>query len=627
MLVAAVVLALMTQAGSRLDEAALRPSVNLVSNCSFEAVDEKGMPLAWELDGAAADFRMANRNARHGARCLIVASTASDAATPSARQTITIAPGVEYVLSGWLRVDQTDGKPIAAVLQFRDSQHQELASYRAEWTGEAGKWAPVEVRAKTPPAATEAVVIVPSMTGAAEVAVDAMSLRRVDGKTVQTEPIALSGLTVAYAQPDWIRLQWTSNAASHRLEWQPTKGKGPWQHADDVAEKTYSVVGLKPATQFCFRVTAAPPLFYDEAGKQIVPAKPSTAEIVASTSPAQPRVWAGFSLQSSAPLGALPPGTSYPAIECGGDRLYVAEIRDGAIYVSRIVPGTLAVEWTKVVVDREAGTWRGMTDLAWQEDKLWITWTARPASTPDGRQRQYVSVFDPATGERGKIVEIRPSHPGASTGPGGLAPREAQMWLTYLQSWTENGAERSQIAMASLDADGDPGEPVVCDNCPSPRPDGPCLANFDGDLELLYSDRAGLGERVGWEPLRWERFNGESYSGARTIGGSGRCRYPKALSLGRVTLAAYMANARWLDYGERFYDVVLVKLGPGAGDIDTISYADDMKYNANPDLTMYKGTIYVVFTKLEHAPEGGPAPKSYGTYLGKIEQELEAGGG
>ncbi len=627
MLVTAIVLALITQGGPRLDEAALRPDVNLISNCSFEAVDEAGMPLGWELSGAAADFRMANRDARHGGRCLIVASAGSGTPRPSARQRVAIAPGVEYVLSAWLRVDQTDGTSIAVVLQFRDSQHQELAAYRAEGLGDTGKWAAVEVRAKAPPAATEAVVAAPDVTGAAEVAVDAISLRRADGKGVPREPLSLHGLAVAYAQPDWIRLQWTSNAASHRIEWQPTKGRGPLQHANEVAEQTYSVVGLKPATQYRFRVVAVPPPFYDEAGKQVVPTKPSAAEIVASTTPSQPRVWAGFRLQPSTPLGALPPGTSYPSIECGGDRLYVAEMRDGAIHVSRIVPGTLAVEWTKVVVDREAGTWRGMTDLAWQEGKLWITWTARPASTPDGRQRQYVSVFDPSTGERGKIVEIRPSRVGASTGPGGLAPREAQMWLAYLQSWTENGAERSEIAVAALDADGDPGEPVVCDKCPSPRPDGPCLAAFGGDLVMLYSDRAGLGERTGWEPLMWVRFNGESFYGARTIGGSGRCRYPKALSLGRVTLAAYMANARWTDYGERFYDVVLVKLGPGAGDIDTLNYAEDMKYNANPDLAIYKGTIYVVFSKLEHAPEGGPAPKIYGTYIGKIEQELEAGGG
>jgi hypothetical protein len=125
----------------------------------------------------------------------------------------------------------------------------------------------------------------------------------------------------------------------------------------------------------------------------------------------------------------------------------------------------------------------------------------------------------------------------------------------------------------------------------------------------------------------WERFNGENFSGPRTLGGSGRCRYPKALSLGRVTLAVYMANARWTDYGERFYDVALMKLGPGAGDIDTLNYADDMKYNTNPDLTICKGTIYVVFTKLEHAPDDGQAPKSYGTYIGKIEQELEPSGG
>jgi hypothetical protein len=623
----AILLALMTQASPRLDEAALRSAVNLVSNCSFEAVDAAGMPIGWELNGAAADFRMANRNARHGSHSLLVVSTGSDAPAPFARQSMAITPGVEYVLTAWLRVDHTDGKPIAVVLRFLDGQNQDLATSRGEMLGGAGKWASVEVRAKAPAAATQAVVLVPSLTGAAEVAVDAISLRRADGKTIQREALSLSGLAVAYTQPDWIRVQWTSNARSHHVEWQPTKGKVPQQHADDVAEQTYSIVGLKPETQYRFRVVAAPSIFYDEAGKQVVPSKPSAAEIVASTTADEPRVWAGYRLQSSAPLGALPPGTSYPAIEGGGDRLYVAEIRDGAIYVSRIVPGKLAVEWTKVVVDREAGTWRGMTDLAWQEDKLWITWTARPTSGPDARQRQYVSVFDPATGERGKIVEIRPSRPAATTGPGGLAPREAQMWLTYLQSWTENGAERSEIAMAPLDADGDPGEPVHCDNCPSLRPDGPCVASFDGDLELLYTDRGGLGQRAGWEPLMWERFNGESFSGPRTLGGSGRCRYPKALSLGRVTLAVYMANARWTDFGERFYDVAVMKLGPGAGDIDTLNYADDMKYNANPDLTICKGTIYVVFTKLEHAPDDGQAPKSYGTYIGKIEQELEPSGG
>jgi hypothetical protein len=627
MLATLTVLALLAQGGPRVDEAALKPGVNLLSNCSFEAVDAAGLPLAWELVGAPADFRMANRGAGHGGRCLTVYAAAGQTPLPSARQTVAVEPGVEYVLSASVRVDETDGRPVGIALEFRDDQPEPVRTFRAEWSGKPGRWTALEVRAKAPPGAGNAAAIVPALSGAAQVSVDAVSLRRADGKLLPRGPYFLRGLQVAYAQPTWIRLQWTSNATSHRVEWQRAVPLGPWEHADDVAEQTYAVVGLRPDTRYNFRVFAAPEVFYDDTGKLVRTAQPAGAAVAATTVPSQPRTWAGYTLWPSQPLGALPPGTSYPAIEGTEDCLYVAEIRDGAIYLSRIVPGSMAVDWTKVVVDREAGAWRGMTDVAWQDNKLWLTWTARPLAAAGAQGRQYVTVFDPATGERGKIVEIKPQRPGAGTGPGGLALRDAQMWLAYLESWTEDGAEHAEIAVAPLDADGDPGDAVVCGDCPSPTPDGPCLAPFDGGLQLLYSDRAGLGRRAGWAPLMWERFNGEEFSGRRTIGGSALCRYPRALNLGRVALAAYMGNARWTEYGERFYDIVLVKLGPGAGDIDSINYADDMKYNANPDVDIFRGTIYVVYTKLEHGPAaGGPAPKSYGTYIGRIEQEVRTGG-
>jgi hypothetical protein len=364
----------------------------------------------------------------------------------------------------------------------------------------------------------------------------------------------------------------------------------------------------------------------DEKGRAVDLVKPATSEIIrAKTQPWQPRVWAGFKLWPTVHLDTFPDGTVYPCIEAYEDRFYVLEVRNGELYLSRVRPTDFKPEWTRVVVERVPDCYQGIPDTCVHKGKLWITWNRQATGRPGyeiTQSRQLLTYWDLHRDERGPIVTIEPTEEGCGTWEGGLGVLNNQLWVVWLEVRVEDGLRRTTIVCTPYDDEQGFGEPIKWRDCPTVYPYGPSLASLDGSMALMFSDLAVVEKQPQQEPLLWALFDGKHFYGLRWIRSLARNRYAKGVQLGRSFLMAYKCNSRWTEWGYRFHDIALTKLGPGPGDATTCFYVDDMKYNSSPDMTVYEGQVYMVYNKFEHAygDPNDPA-RLYGTFIGKIEPE------
>ncbi|MEN6401423.1 MAG: hypothetical protein ABFD94_05715, partial [Armatimonadia bacterium] len=69
----------------------------------------------------------------------------------------------------------------------------------------------------------------------------------------------------------------------------------------------------------------------------------------------------------------------------------------------------------------------------------------------------------------------------------------------------------------------------------------------------------------------------------------------------------------------RYAALMLATLSPRVPGVETIRYVDDSKYNFHTDLTALGNALYVVYEKLEQAPEPNVPTLSHGNFIGKIE--------
>ncbi|MCD6351151.1 MAG: fibronectin type III domain-containing protein [Armatimonadetes bacterium] len=617
-----------------LDAGSLTPERNLLSNCSFEAV-AKGKPLAWALYAQPQFFSMTD-DALHGEKALM-----ADAPSPAseqirhtaARQGVEVKDQTDYVLSAWLKVLRTDGKDIRIYLEFLDAKGKRLAISSAKWEGQQDEWTRLEVKARAPLGTAEARALVPYLYGGACVVVDAVRLAPASGK-IERPAATVSDLHLLLARPTDLRVAWQSDAHRFVVQWRAVGLRAhPWRDSPPVREQRYTVLGLKPAQKYQLRVRTIPRELINEKGKTVVVGQPVVSEpIAATTQPWQPRRWAGLKLWPTVHVPTFPDGTVYPSIEIYDDHLYLLEVRNGELYLSRLPlwdgksPVVPKPDWTRLVIEQAPGCYQGLTDTVIYDGKLWISWNRQATSKPDyeiTQSRQLLTWWDLATDERGPIVTVEPTRPGYGTWEGGLAVLEGQLWVLWLEVRVEAGRRRAQIVCAPYRAEAGFGPPVRWSECPTVYPYGPSLAPLDGELALLFSDLAATEKTPDREPLFFARFDGHHFHGLRLLRSLGRHRYAKGAQLGRTFLLAYKSNARWLDYGYRFHDIALTKLGPGAGDVTTIPYADDMKYNSSPDITVYQGRAWLVYNKFEHSygDPNDPA-RLYGTFLGIIEPEV-----
>ncbi len=620
---------------SQVDEALLAPRLNLLSNCSFEAASETGQPADWDLYAQPQHFTV-DDDALHGSMALRATAPEGTTSHTAARQSVSVRGEQELVLSAWLKVLRTDGKPLRIFLEFQDDAGQRLAIHEADWTGERGEWTQVQVRATAPLLATRAVALLPYLFGSADVLVDAARLAPAEG-AVQRPEHQVSNLRLLLARPTDLRLAWDSNVAQHVIQWRRVGLRTqPWQHSPVVRDRRYTVVMLEPGARYELRVSSVAEAFINAKGESVALTRPAVSDLLeATTEPWAPRTWAGLKLWPLLHLDTFPEGTVYPCIEVYEDGFYIVEVRDGELYLSRLQPPRgngpwqLKPEWTKLLVERAPDCYQGIPDTCLSQSKLWVTWNRQATGKPDydiTQSRQLLTYWDLDRNERGPIVTIEPRQEGLGTWEGGVNVLGNQLWVLWMEVALEEGRRRTRIVCAPYDEEEGFGEAVVWHECPSVYPYGPSLAPMGGEMAVLFSDLAALEKAAQQEPLFWALFDGEGFHGLRLLRGLGRHRYAKGVQMGRTFLMAYKSNSRWMEWGYRFHDIALTRLGPGPGDATTVPYADDMKYNSSPDIALHDGKAYVVHTKYEHAYGDPTDPaKLYGTFLGVVEPEVSRG--
>lgn len=631
MLVAGCValIAVVAQVGP--DPSLLRPTVNLVSNCSFEAVDEAGQPLGWSVADDPLSVVVSGWHALHGRHCLLVNTpegATAEAEGPAAWQSVSVDPAVDYVLSAWLRGASSCVGAVLLAVEFRDEAGQPLGKQQASWTGTPGEWAVVTLRFSAPPGTHRAVVQFLAPPAGSEVAVDAVSLTRADRKPPRRhEPPGVSNLRVAFLQPTWALASWEGAAAAYVVEWRPAGRHASWQRAEGVMENFYAIVNLAPNTSYEVRVAAVAVPFYDEGGRPLALAAPAPTRLLSFRTPSvEPRRWAGFRAWPAFRLDTFPDGVTAAALEAVGDRLYVLEVREGALYLSQVVPDTRRVEWTKLVVEPKADVDLAAPDMCATGQQLWIAWDSVPrsAEAPPGAPRRCVTSWDLTTGLRGEIVAIEPMSGFTATLGGSVAPFRGTCWL----AWAERpeGEHASRIVLAPFNPESGLGARVIWDDCPAAHPRGPCLIPTDGDLGLAFTNIPEPRSEGGYEPLLWATFSRQRFTGLRALLSFGRASHPRGIRFGYFMVLAFESKTRFDRPDTGFTDIWLMRLGPGAGDITTFPYADDYKHNASPDLALCQGDAYVAYVKFEREPQAGTRPpKSYGTYLGRLEPEVKPG--
>ena len=249
MLVAVCLWAALAQAAAQPDAAALGPARNLVSNCSFEAVGEHGLPLAWLLSSAAGPVAVETRAALHGTKALVLRPPAGPGQTPEADraaawQVVPIEAGTEYTLSAWVSTRAEGGVPGIGI-EFQDETGQALGKAAAEGPPPGPEWSPVTLRATAPAASARAVVRLMAPEGG-EATVDAVSLTRSDGRPVRRPGRFVRGLRLVHAQPYWVRVEWEGDADSYEVLWRRVGLRNRWQSVGGVAGPAYTLINLLP---------------------------------------------------------------------------------------------------------------------------------------------------------------------------------------------------------------------------------------------------------------------------------------------------------------------------------------------------------------------------------------------
>jgi chitinase len=158
-------------------------------------------------------------------------------------QTVTVLPGEEYQLTGWVR-----GSYVYLGATGTGTGSGEVST----WTPGAGDWQRLSTTFRTGPDTTAVTVYTHGWYGTAAYHADDLSL---------TGPGEPPGEPVPPAVPGGLAVG-TVTASSVALSWQPVSGATGYRvHQDGTAVRTVStpsatVTGLSPATRYSFRVSA-----------------------------------------------------------------------------------------------------------------------------------------------------------------------------------------------------------------------------------------------------------------------------------------------------------------------------------------------------------------------------------
>ena len=164
------------------------------------------------------------------------------------------------------------------------------------------------------------------------------------------------------------------------------------------------------------------------------------------------------------------------------------------------------------------------------------------------------------------------------------------------------------------------GEVQVWQTTSGTAPCDPALGLFADELLISFTDAAAEDRRPGYRPLSAVSFNGVAFHGLRKIADLGRNGEARGDQLGETLYLLYPSDTRYASYAGRYRDLILTTLVSGSRNLDSVLYVDDMKCNLSPSAVAHENSVYVVYEKLEEAPTAAaPTPRSYGTFIGKID--------
>lgn len=588
---------------------------NLLSNPSFEALAESQIP-SWEIQPAGS-LQAATQSPRHGRVCL---QTVAAAEPVMLSQKVPACPRATYELTLWLRVTG-ESSGVGVALQALQPGGQVLAETRAIAAPRDG-WQEVQARLTVPRLSGWVRVLALTAPAGATVAVDAVRLVRLSGPATYGPLVA--HLAALQKGANWALLTWDSEETSFNLHTRRLGERpGPWDIRTNVRQPRYSWQLLEPDHDYEVRVSLPQPPHYDETGQQVANPWPvvQTPLLSLRTSPWTPRKWGRLMLWPTRHLDTFPGDQSYPCIEAYKGDLYVTEAHGGGVYLSRVQPPNLQVNWTRPLLPPEPEQKQVYTDLdtCVYADRLYLAVTLqRPAAPAASRTALRVSIYDLALDQPvGEPLLITPARPEAAALQGAVMTFRDQVWLTWLEAFTQQGQRQTELVIAPLQ-EGGVGERRVWQEAPASL-FGPALASFEEQLAILFTDLTTGAGRLGYEPLGLVRFDGLSFSRRQRLTGLGSSRYPDAHQFGRHLALVYRSDAAYAIYDRRYQDLRLALLGPAGLANEDTAYVADMTYNTAPSLTMLGNDLWVAYQKFSHA-YGDPADPavSYGTFLGRL---------
>jgi hypothetical protein len=587
---------------------------NLLSNPSFEAPAE-GQPPSWEILPAGA-LQFSPETPRHGRVCL---QTAGAPAPFTLSQKVPACPRATYELTAWLRVSGESGG-VGLALQALQPGGQVLAETRTLAAPRDG-WQEVQARLTVPRLSGWVRVVALTAPAGATVAVDAVRLARLTGPA--TYGPLLAHLAANQKGANWALLTWDSEETSFNLHTRQSGDRpSPWVTRPGLRQSRYSWQLLEPDMNYEVRVSLPQPPHYDETGQQVTSPLPvvQTPVLPLRTSPWTPRKWGRLQLWPTRHLDTFPGDQSYPCVEGFREALYVTEVHGGGVHLSRVLPPNLQVDWTRPLLPPQPEQKLVYTDLdtCVYADRLYLAATRQsPAATAASRTSLVVAIYDLALDKPvGEPLVVTPTRPEAVALQGAVMTYRDQVWLTWLEAFSQQGQRHTDLVIAPLQ-EGGVGERQVWKEGPSSL-FGPALTIFEEQLAILFTDLTAVG-RLGYEPLGLVRFDGLSFARRQRLTGLGSSRYPDAHQFGRHLALVYRSDAAYAIYDRRYQDLRLALLGPAGLANEDTAYVADMTYNTAPSITMLGNDLWVAYQKFSHA-YGDPADPAvaYGTFLGRL---------
>ena len=433
----------------------------------------------------------------------------------------------------------------------------------------------------------------------------------------------VTGLRITRSTCNSIELAWNSAMSRYEIDWRPA-GQANWRTVRNVFawESPYNVIMLNPETEYELRVRSLLPA---QAG-QVRNTQPEV--IRGKTSALTARVFSGMRL---CPTDHLPGAATYPCIESHAGFLWVTDNKLGLL---KLDPDTKRVLWQR---KQPLAKWplatprgyMGVVHTAIVDDAFFVTYSVQDTRNPKGyrvgqdQSRQYLLRYDFATDTTSEPVQIPPAILGHGVIFGSLAVWRGQLWLLQRDEWLDNGKRRhdSLLALRTFE-NGTFAEPIIYENSPTPACWGLSLSVFNDRLVLMFSDLvAPIRQGKNQETLYCALFDGSTFSRARAIQDIGRSRYAKGVQMGDRFVCVYKCSMPYYrESGYNYHDIALSVFRPGeTGDIQTVMYVNDRKYNSSPSITLHDGRAIVIYNKFEHSYGIGDNPALfYGDFIGEI---------